>query len=112
MALLAFPEIAKYADDQSKVTDPTIAELLKDPVFQPIIGLMKRNQRVKVARELNVAILESQGLGGESRVKGLIRLMCFSEDRLEILGIGMGSNTGAGARGRGWIDTILGEIGG
>jgi hypothetical protein len=115
MALLAFPDIARFADDQHAHSstsrpnpDHATMELLRDPVFEPIASLMKRSQRVKVAAELNAAILESQGLGGESKVKSLVRLMCWGEERLEAAGTGLGGNE----RGRAWAQSVLSEIGG
>lgn len=78
MALLAFPELAKSADD----TTSTPADD-EDPAFAPISALMRRSQRLKVAKELNAAILESQGQGLETRLSGLVRLLGWSEERMQ-----------------------------
>jgi hypothetical protein len=113
MALLAFPDIVKFADNPLALQDDATAELMKDPVFDPIIGLMKRSQRVKVGRELNGAILENQGLARESQVKGLVRLMSWGEERLSTEGIGLGGGeaAGSGDRAGNWADGVLGELG-
>ncbi|KAL1405207.1 hypothetical protein Q8F55_008832 [Vanrija albida] len=92
MALLAFPNIAK--DDLSS-----------DPAYAPITKLMSRDQRVKVARELNAAILESQGQGMETKLSGLVRLMTWGEDRLSKAGVTVHDD-----RGRQWADTVLNEV--
>ena len=96
MALLAFPDLSRFADDAASLP-PTgrpapaegTLELLKDPVFTPIITLMRRSQRVKVAKELNAAILESQGQGMETRLGGLVRLMSWGEEKLEKGGVSL-----------------------
>lgn len=92
MALLAFPNLAK--DDVSS-----------DPAFSSITQLMKRDQRSKVAKELNAAILESQGQGMETKLAGLVRLMRWGEERLSKAGVGPGDE-----RGRGWPDVVLNEV--
>lgn len=92
MALLAFPDLA--VDDKSS-----------DPSFDPITQLMKRTQRIKVAKELNAAILESQGQGMEPKAAGLVRLMLWGEERLKKHGIGVNDD-----RGRQWADVVLSEL--
>lgn len=91
MALLAFPNLAKE-------------ELSEDPAFSPITQLMKRTQRVKVAKELNAAILESQGYGMESKLSVLVRLMAWGEQKLIKAGVGVDDD-----RGRQWSDVVLNE---
>ncbi len=49
--------------------------------------LMRKEQRIKVAKELNSAILESQGQGQETKLGGLIRLMSWGESMLRDKGI-------------------------
>ncbi|BEI82386.1 hypothetical protein CcaverHIS002_0302540 [Cutaneotrichosporon cavernicola] len=92
MALLAFPDLAK--DDASS-----------DSSFEAITQLMKRTQRVKVAKELNAAILESQGQGMETKMAGLLRLMKWGEDRLEKNNLRVQDD-----RGRQWADVVLREV--
>lgn len=48
-----------------------------------IVELMGQNQRQKTAGELNAAILESLSQGKESKLVGLVRLMCWGEAMLE-----------------------------
>jgi hypothetical protein len=76
MALLAFPDIASMSDDTASPAD------MDDPAFASISQLMRRSQRLKVAKELNAAILESQGQGLETRLGGLVRLLGWGEERL------------------------------
>lgn len=113
MALLAFPDIARFADDLPYAPRPppdaATLELLKDPVFIPISQLMRRSQRVKVAKELNAAILESQGQGSETKISGLVRLMAWGEERLEKAGVGLPGDDKD--RGRKWADQVLSEVG-
>lgn len=92
MALLAFPNLAK--DDPSS-----------DSSFDPITQLLKRTQRIKVAKELNAAILESQGQGMETKMAGLVRLMKWGEERLSKNGVGVNDD-----RGRQWADVVLGDL--
>ena len=80
-------------------------ELLQDPAFIPISQLMRRSQRVKVAKELNAAILESQGQGVETKMTGLVRMMAWGEERLEKAGVGLPLEEKD--RGRGWADVVL-----
>lgn len=107
MALLAFPDLAKFADDSAHhpTLPPATAELLADPAFAPISQLMRRSQRVKVAKELNAAILESQGLGTETKLGGLVRLMSWGEERLERAGVKVPEEE----NGRAWADAVLAE---
>lgn len=109
MALLAFPDLAKFADDSTHhpTLPPATADLLADPAFAPISQLMRRSQRVKVAKELNAAILDSQGLGMETKLGGLVRLMSWGEERLEKAGLAVpGSDD---EKGREWADAVLRE---
>lgn len=92
MALLAFPNLAREEN-----TD--------DPAYAPITQLMRRTQRIKVAKELNAAILESQGQGMETKVGGLVRLMTWGEDRLNKAGVRVSDD-----RGKQWADVVLGEV--
>lgn len=91
MALLAFPNLAHQ-------------EAADDPAYVPITQLMRRTQRMKVAKELNSAILESQGQGMETKVGGLVRLMKWGEDRLGKAGVRINDD-----RGKQWADIVLGE---
>jgi hypothetical protein len=113
MALLAFPDLTRFADDAPTMPPtpsrppPTAEtlELIKDPVFTPIIALMRRSQRVKVAKELNAAILESQGLVMETRLGALVKLMGWGEERLEKAGITLPGEERD--KGRRWASAIL-----
>lgn len=107
MALLAFPDLAKYADDAHSVqpTDKDTLALFQDPSFSPITNLMKKSQRIKIAKELNAAILESQGCGMENKLSGLVRLMSWGEEKLEKSGIGLPVEERD--KGRKWADEIL-----
>lgn len=92
MALLAFPNLAhEDAPD--------------DSAYGPITQLMKRTQRIKVATELNAAILESQGQGMEPKLGGLVRLMMWGDERLCKAGVGVSDD-----RGKQWPDVVLGEL--
>lgn len=107
MALLAFPDLAKYADDAHSVppTDKDTLALFQDPSFAPIMNLMKKSQRIKIAKELNAAILESQGCGMENKLSGLVRLMSWGEEKMEQLGYELyAEEKGKGKR---WADEIL-----
>jgi hypothetical protein len=107
MALLAFPDLAKFADDSNSTppTDQDTLSLFQDPAFAPIMQLMKRAQRVKVAKELNSAILESQGNGTETKLTGLVKLMSWGEEKLEKAGAGLPA--GEKNRGRTWANQVL-----
>ncbi|ORX35454.1 CTLH/CRA C-terminal to lish motif domain-domain-containing protein [Kockovaella imperatae] len=115
MGLLTFPEIVRFADDappsSSRPTlprpplDVDALDRLSDPAFQPIMALMKKSQRDKVAQELNAAILESQGQGMETKLGGLVRLMSWGEERLEKAGIGLPFEDRM--KGRAWADAVL-----
>jgi hypothetical protein len=109
MALLAFPDLAKYADDINQIppSDPDTLSLFQDPAFAPIIQLMKRAQRVKVARELNSAILESQGSGTQTKLTGLVKLMSWGEQVMEKIGVGL--PTGEKDKSRRWADQVLSD---
>ena len=109
MALLAFPDLAKYADDvnPTQPTDQDTLSLFQDPAFAPIMQLMKRAQRVKVAKELNSAILESQGNGTETKLTGLVQLMAWGEEKLESSGVVLPA--GERSRGRNWAGQVLAE---
>jgi hypothetical protein len=107
MALLAFPDLAKYADDANSIqpTDQDTLSLFQDPAFAPIMQLMKRAQRVKVAKELNSAILESQGNGTETKLTGLVQLMAWGEEKLEVSGVALPA--GDKTKGRDWAQQII-----
>jgi hypothetical protein len=107
MALLAFPELAKYADDAHPrmPVDKDTLTLFQDPSFAPIMNLMKKSQRVKIAKELNAAILESQGCGTDNKLSGLVRLMSWGEEKLEKSGLGLPATERD--KGRKWADDIL-----
>lgn len=107
MALLAFPDLAKYADDANAGLpgDKDNLALFQDPSFVPIMSLMKRSQRIKIAKELNAAILESQGSGMENKLSGLVRLMSWGEEKLELSGLGLPADERE--KGRKWADQIL-----
>ncbi|WVQ85729.1 hypothetical protein IAT38_007896 [Cryptococcus sp. DSM 104549] len=116
MALLAFPDLARFADDDIPATttrpppDAETLALFQDPAFTPIMALMKRSQRVKVAKELNAAILESQGHGMETKLSGLVRLMAWGEEKL--IGAGAGLPAEEREKGRAWAESVLtGELG-
>ena len=91
MALLAFPELAALSSDEIEddpqpptadgLVDPASAAA-KQPAWASLGGLLRRDHRTKVARELNAAILESQGQGQETKLSGLVRLMCWGETQL------------------------------
>jgi len=106
MALLAFPDLTRFADDAPTMPPtPSRPPPIKDPVFTPIIALMRRSQRVKVAKELNAAILESQGLVMETRLGALVKLMGWGEERLEKAGITLPGEERD--KGRRWASAIL-----
>ncbi|WRT66024.1 uncharacterized protein IL334_002975 [Kwoniella shivajii] len=111
MALLAFPDLARFADDSPSSSRPPpdseTLTLFQDPAFIPIMALMKRSQRVKVAKELNAAILESQGHGMETKLSGLVRLMAWGEQKLVECGLGLPEEEKS--KGRGWADKVLGN---
>ena len=107
MGLLAFPDLAKYADDAhpSMPADKDTLALFQEPSFAPIMNLMKKSQRIKVAKELNAAILESQGCGMDNKLSGLVRLMSWGEESMEMSGLGLPADERA--KGRKWADDIL-----
>ncbi|KAK1927875.1 CTLH/CRA C-terminal to lish motif domain-containing protein [Papiliotrema laurentii] len=114
MALLAFPDLARFADDSpphAAVTptrpppDAATLELLKDPAFAPIMALMRRSQRVRVAKELNAAILDSQGQGMETRLGGLVRMMNWGEEMISKAGVTLPGDERD--KGRRWASAIL-----
>ena len=116
MALLAFPDLARFVDDAPPrpssdpiptrpPPDAATLELLQDPAFVPIHALMRRSQRIKVAKELNAAILESQGQGMETKLGGLVRLMSWGEEWLEKAGVWVPSEEPS--KGKKWADAVL-----
>ncbi|KAK8865626.1 hypothetical protein IAR55_000770 [Kwoniella newhampshirensis] len=117
MALLAFPDLARFADDSVSLAttnrpppDADTLALFHDPAFVPIMALMRRSQRIKVAKELNAAILESQGHGMETKLSGLVRLMAWGEEKLVSSGVGLPIEETT--KGRAWADAVLsGEFG-
>ncbi|WWC68291.1 uncharacterized protein I206_102214 [Kwoniella pini CBS 10737] len=128
MALLAFPDLARFADDSlttetttvkeenkliesgSIIPDLKTIELFQEPVFKPIISLMKRSHRIKISKELNSAILENQGHGKETKLNGLIKLMAFGEKNLIDHGLGLPVNERF--KGRQWADKVLSSVSG
>lgn len=44
---------------------------------------MRKEHRTTVAKELNAAILDSQGQGQETKLSGLVKLMAWTEEALE-----------------------------
>ncbi|WVR05543.1 hypothetical protein IAU60_002562 [Kwoniella sp. DSM 27419] len=112
MALLAFPDLARFSDDAAPRTtaprpppDADTLALFQDPAFQPIMALMRKSQRVKVAKELNAAILESQGHGMETKLSGLVRLMAWGEEKLSAAGLTLPAEETH--KGRNWADSVL-----
>lgn len=96
MALLAFPELASFdrlrgsaADEDSYVeTLPTAsasapATAKPPPAWSTLGSLMRKEHRTTVAKELNAAILDSQGQGQETKLSGLVKLMAWTEEALE-----------------------------
>ena len=100
MALLAFPELASFdrlrGDD---VEDDTFVERLPTasasapptakppPAWSTLGSLMRKEHRTTVAKELNAAILDSQGQGQETKLSGLVKLMAWTEEALESKGL-------------------------
>ncbi len=93
MALLAFPELAAMGMGGGEDDDAT-GQLVAadgtskaDASWSSLGTLMRKEQRIKVAKELNAAVLDSQGQGQETRLGGLIRLMSWGEEQLRGRGI-------------------------
>ena len=116
MGLLAFPDLAHFADDAPPPADagpippcppvpPATLELFKDKAFAPIMALMKRGQRMKVAKELNASILESQGQSKQTRISGLVKLMGWGEEAISKAGVSLTEEEQY--RGRKWANAIL-----
>jgi hypothetical protein len=108
MALLAFPDLAKYADDENPIlpTDQETLTLFQDPAFAPIKKLMQRSQRHLIAKELNSAILGSQGSALDTKLSGLLRLMSWSEERMAKAGAKVPESDRQ--MDRKWADQLLG----
>ncbi|GHJ85832.1 hypothetical protein NliqN6_2234 [Naganishia liquefaciens] len=100
MALLAFPELASFdrlrgddADDDTFVERLATASASAPPTAKPppawstLGSLMRKEHRTTVAKELNAAILDSQGQGQETKLSGLVKLMAWTEDALESKGV-------------------------
>jgi hypothetical protein len=97
MALLAFPELAELENSKDAASAsgvetfvPATGEVKPNtgrPSWAKLGGLLKKDHRTKVAKELNAAILESQGQGQETKLSGLVRLMCWGEGKLHSNGI-------------------------
>lgn len=92
MALLAFPELAALSSDELEdepqpAPDGSVDPAVKQPTWASLGGLLRRDHRTKVARELNAAILESQGQGQETKLSGMVRLMCWGETQLKQKGV-------------------------
>jgi hypothetical protein len=51
--------------------------------------MLSQSQRRERSKELNEAVLESQGRGVESRLVGVCRLVSWGERKLEEQGIGL-----------------------
>ncbi len=107
MALLAFPELAEIDHLSEKsgegaiatatataTTTTTTSTATKDgeppkpePAWATLGTMMRKEHRIKVAKELNAAILESQGQGQETRLGGLVKLMSWGENQLHLRGV-------------------------
>jgi hypothetical protein len=96
MALLAFPELASFDRLRGDTTDednfvetlPTAsssapATAKPPPAWSTLGSLMRKEHRTTVAKELNAAILDSQGQGQETKLSGLVKLMAWTEESLE-----------------------------
>ncbi|WVQ71312.1 hypothetical protein IAR50_000840 [Cryptococcus sp. DSM 104548] len=113
MALLAFPDLARHADDslpseKKPALSPDTSTLFEETAFEPIKALMKKSHRVKVAKELNMAILENQGYGTDTKLSGLIRLMAWGEQKL-VESSGVPIPEVEQQKGRTWADSVLNE---
>lgn len=100
MALLAFPELASFdrlrgddAEDDTFVEQLATASASAPPTAKPppawstLGSLMRKEHRTTVAKELNAAILDSQGQGQETKLSGLVKLMAWTEEALESKGL-------------------------
>jgi len=92
MALLAFPELAALSSSEAEGAEAPAVDpeaTVQQPAWASLGSLLKRDHRTKVAKELNAAILESQGQGQETKLSGMVRLMCWGESRLKSKGVGV-----------------------
>jgi hypothetical protein len=92
MALLAFPELAAFSSSEPDGIDAAEGDSSVTPArpaWASLGALLKRDHRTKVAKELNAAILESQGQGQETKLSGMVRLMCWGESRLSSKDVGV-----------------------
>lgn len=107
MGLLAFPELAKFADETNPVipTDKDTLTLFSDPTFEPMKKLMQRSHRHFIAKELNSAILGAHGCALDNKLTGLVRLMSWGEERLAKAGVTLPESEGE--VGRKWADQVL-----
>lgn len=88
MALLAFPELAAMDHLAASSAAPGSNTSTTAAASWTTLGsLMRKEHRTKVAKELNAAILESQGQGQETKLSGLIRLMSWGEGHLQAKGL-------------------------
>jgi hypothetical protein len=100
MALLAFPELASFdrlrgddVEDNTFVEQSATASTSAPPTAKPppawstLGSLMRKEHRTTVAKELNAAILDSQGQGQETKLSGLVKLMAWTEEALETKGL-------------------------
>jgi glucose-induced degradation protein 8 len=84
LCLLAFPELGDVGRDDWDQADGVG---VGNGDWKTLGSLMRKEHRVKVAKELNSAILESQGQGQETKLGGLIRLMSWGEEQLAGKGV-------------------------
>ncbi|KAJ9125095.1 hypothetical protein QFC22_000048 [Naganishia vaughanmartiniae] len=100
MALLAFPELASFdrlqgeSEDLNEYAEPLASAVASapptakpPPAWSTLGSLMRKEHRTTVAKELNAAILESQGQGQETKLSGLVKLMSWTEEALENKGL-------------------------
>lgn len=81
---MAFPELGDVGRDDWDQADGVG---VGNGDWKTLGSLMRKEHRVKVAKELNSAILESQGQGQETKLGGLIRLMSWGEEQLAGKGV-------------------------
>lgn len=84
MALLAFelPTATKLATPASAPAKPTKSAAPPAAVPESIRGLLGQEKRQATAKELNAAILTSQGKGKEPKLPGLLKMLAWGEGLL------------------------------